>query len=643
MNSWHPSRQAARRARFYELYLRRMRAVVGPDGSWHGTDREMGFREKAWHCLALLGGGAAGDAALANGILRTLEPKPCHFTPMTFLQLLERHGGRLDADVRARLEAYVRAALPKAADPRIHVTMYNDNFAALATFTLIVGGARFADAAALAAGREKLGGFVELFRRRGTLMEYGSPTYTPVNTHVFAELATFAPDAETRRLALGCEGRMWAEIAAHWHAPSGRLAGPYSRSYWVDSVGHPHLLAGLAWLVLGDGIIVNPVADLFPPREGTVIHVGLETLMYPNLAWLAGGDCHPPAGLARLALGKRFPAEVSCTSESLPSRISGARTWTDGRREPYEHPWEYPGFAGPNTAYLAEDFALAAGYGEYHDGPFTETFHVTWRRRRPARGLADTGVAISRMVFNGKRPEQANHYSVVDGTSGPEGFRDEGRKWGIQEGSCGLYLYRPKVFACHEVTSLCLAVLLPSHFGEVDEVWLGDRRLAGREAAGAESAAPCDVVVRDGPVYLGFRPLALTDLGRRAAVRIERWGAYLALCFYHYEGPARAFTEREMMLTASGFVAHAGSDRGFPRAADFRAHVAAGTVEDRTEESEGAFTRWVRYRHPAVDLGLAISPVSEGIVAATVGGRPRPEPVFAATGIDARRLPFLGP
>jgi hypothetical protein len=641
MNTWHPARQADRRSRFFDLYRRRMATVVDADGGWHGTEREMGFREKAWHCFALLAGGA-DDVRLANAILRSLEPKPCHFTPMTFLQLLRRHPDRIEPDVRSRMESYVRASLAHAADPRIHVTMYNDNFASLSCFTLIVGGALLGDASALEAGRGKLEGIRDLFRRRGTLMEYGSPTYTPVNTHVFAELATFAPDAVVSELALGCEHRMWAETAAHWHGPSGHLAGPYSRSYWIDTVGHTHLLSGLLWLVFGDDITVNPVADLFPPPAGQVIHIGLETLMLPNIAWLVCGDCHCPDLLARVLIGKRFPAEVSCTSESLPSRIRGRRTWRDGRQELFENPHEYPGFAGPNTAYLAEDYTLAAGYGEYHDGPFTETFYATYRRRRPARRLADTGVVFSRMVFNDKRPEQPNYYSVVDGTSGPEGFRDEGRKWGIQKRSCGLYLYRPKVFECHEVSSLRLAVLFPSHFAEVGEVWLGDRRLDGAEAVGAGSTEPCAAFVRDGPVFFAFRPLALTDLGRRAAVRVERWGSYLAICFYHYEGAARAFTVEEMMLTASGFVAHVGSEREFPDFAAFRAHAGAGVLEDRTEESEGAHTRWVRYRHPDADLQLAISPASEGIVAAAIDGRPRPEPIFAATAIDARRLPFLG-
>ncbi len=113
MTSWHPARQAERRARLFDLYRRRMAATVDAGGGWHGTEREMGFREKAWHCSALLAGGA-DDVRLANAILRSLAPKPCHFTPMTFLQLLRRHPDRLEPDVRAGLEAYVRAALPRA-------------------------------------------------------------------------------------------------------------------------------------------------------------------------------------------------------------------------------------------------------------------------------------------------------------------------------------------------------------------------------------------------------------------------------------------------------------------------------------------------------------------------------------------------
>jgi hypothetical protein len=343
-------------------------------------------------------------------------------------------------------------------------------------------------------------------------------------------------------------------------------------------------------------------------------------------------------------LGKRFPAEVSCTSESLPSRISGFRTWKDGRRERYDNPREYPAFAGPNTAFLAGDYSLAAGFSGYHDGALTETFYATYRRRRPALGIADTGVVLSRFIFNDHRPEQKNYYSVYDSVHGPEGFRDEARKWGLQKRGCGLYVYRPKPFEGHEVSSMKLSVLFPSHFAWPDEVWLGGERVGLGDAPGAlaERRDPCPAFVRCGPVFFAFRPLALTDLGRASAVRVERWDRYLAISFYHYEGPARAFGDEELLRVAGGFVAHVGAEAGGAGFTGFRARAAEGVLTDETTESEGGWTRWIRYTHPDADLAFAISPAGEGILLATIDGRPRPEPVFAATGIDARRLPFLG-
>jgi hypothetical protein len=637
MKTWSRTAQEARATRFFSLYREAMFDCVDERCGWHGAERTQGPREMAWHCLALLPG-EPRHVARANAILATVPLGYCHFMPMTCLQILHRHEALLVPEVRERLRGYVRTALASSADPGIHYTMYNDNFASLACFTLIVGGETLGDAEAAAAGRRKLEGLRELFMRRGTVMEYGSPTYTPVNAFVLAQIAEHARDPAMRKLALQCEERMWAEICTHWHTPSSRLAGPYSRAYWMDTVGHTHLIHGLLYVSFGDLIFSNPMADMFRPHERQVIHIGLQTLMLPNMAWLAAGACHCPDHLARMLVSPRFPREVSCTSESIPSLIRGDRSWKDGRREPFDNPWEYPGFAGPNTSYLTEDYALGAAYSSYHDGALTETFHVTYRRKRPARRLADTGVAVARYIFNDRRPEQKNYYSVFDSVHGPEAFRDEARKWGLQKRNCALYVYRPKPFECHEVTSMKLTLLFPEHFAEVEEVWLGERRL---ESGEGESAAPCTVCVKDGPVFMGFAPLALTDHGRRAAVRVERWEGYRAVSFFNYEGPARAFDPREMLLTANGFVAHVRSDGECAGFEELRRLAASGGVSDETTESEGGHTRWIRYAHPDADLRFAISPASEGILIATVDGRPRPEPVFSASGLDARKLPFL--
>jgi hypothetical protein len=637
MKSWSRAAQEKRRGELYAGYRALMASCIDERAGWHGKDREPGFREKVWHCFALLAGNE-GEIALANSILRVVPLERCHFTPMSSLQLLLKHGERLAPDVTSRLRTYVGKSLPLAADPRIHFTMYNDNFASLACFTLVVGGELLGDRNALVAGRAKLEGLKELFSRRGTVMEYGSPTYTPVNTHVLSELATYARDPSVRKTARGCELRMWAEIATHWHAETSRLAGPYSRAYWVDTVGHTHLVHALLYLVFGEAIFSNPATDLFAPREKQVIHIGRETLMLPNFAWLWSGTCRCPDRFARLLLNKRYPFEVSCTSESLPSRIRGHRTCRDGSKAYFDGAPEYPGFWGPNAAYLTPDYALATGFSQYHDGALTETFHLTYRKRRPARGLADTGVAVARYIYNDKRPEQQNYYHVFDSIHGPEGFRDEGRKWGLQHHSCALYAYRPKPFEAHRVTSMKLAILLPAHFGQIEEVWIGAQRVAGERE---QSVEPCPVFVKDGPVYMAFIPLSLTNLGRTAAVRVESWENYRAVCFYNYEGPEKAFDLPAITLTLSGFIVHVGSTREYADFAGFMSYASSGAVSDELEESESGTTRWISYSHPAVDLRFALSPASEGILLATINGRPRPEPIFKASGIRQRWLPFL--
>jgi len=431
---------------------------------------------------------------------------------------------------------------------------------------------------------------------------------------------------------------MWAEMATHWHAPTSRLAGPYSRAYWVDTVGHTHLIHGLLWVVFGDAIFVNPVDSLLHPLPDQVIHCGWDTLMMPNIAWLVSADCHCPDRLAETLLSKPDGFSVTCTSESIPSLMRGYRTYGDGRREYFDNPLEYPAFSGPNTAYLTRDFALGTGCSGYHDGALTETMHITYRRKVPARTLGDTRAVTCRYIYNGKLPERRNYYSVIDGEHGPDVFRDEGRKWGLQHGPCSLVAYRPKPFEAHEVSSMKLSVLLPTHFAPVEEV-----RIGGPDPLAVESAEPRPVFVKDGPVYLCFRPLSCTDLGRRSAVRLETAPHFLMVSFYNYEGPARAFTPREALLTASGVLVHAASVREFPSLEAFMQWCALGTLTDAMEESEGGVTRWIRYKRPGLELRLALSPASEGILLATVNGRPRPQPIFSATGVDADALPFLSP
>ena len=87
------------------------------------------------------------------------------------------------------------------------------------------------------------------------------------------------------------------------------------------------------------------------------------------------------------------------------------------------------------------------------------------------------------------------------------------------------------------------SVIIPAHFFEAEECWLGDRRVKDFTAE-SETAQP--VFVHLGRAYLALYPLALTDHGRSAAVRLEKVNRYQVVSSVNYEGDEKAFTADEL-------------------------------------------------------------------------------------------------
>jgi len=599
--------------------------LIDEHAQWRGNGPPANFREKLWHCLPLMYAGGE-QAARANAIIEAVETRYCHFSPMTAMQLLLGYKDRLTNAAEKKLVAYVRESVPSAAEERIRFPMYNDNFAALATFTLLTAGELLEDAAAFSAGERKLMQLIDCLTRRGTVMEFGSPTYTPITTHILAEIVNHVKDERIRALALQCEARMWAEIAIHYHPPTGQFAGPYSRAYLVDSVGHPHNVHGLLHLAFGDDVRIRPVEALFPERPGQVEHIGVETLMLPNLAWLYSGDVHCPEAIAALLLRKTYPFDAVATAECLPGEESAYP----------DEAAEHPAWSGPNVVHMTEDYALGTSAGQFYDGAISDSFHAVYRTRAAMRDWTDARAVFCRYFFNDRTPGRDNVYNGKQ--SGAEMLRDEGRKFAIQRGNAALVAYRPKPYEAKRATSMKLSVLFPVHFRDVDAIWLGDRP-ARKE--GDASELPVPVYVQDGPVYFCFRPLALSDAGRSAAVKIERSGEYAMISFFNYEGPAKTFSPKEAMLLANGFVVHVGSEAEDGSFDAFRARASAGSLSDEMTQQLEGYTRRIRYAHPDATFDFAYSPRSEGVLYAAIDGRPRPEPRFAASGFDAKALPFL--
>lgn len=629
------TKEAERRRVFLTAYRDRMRNVVARDGTWNGSEREMGFREKMWHALALMQGEDA-DAAVANAVIQTTELRPCAFTPMTALQILSRSGDRVDGNSLRKLDAYLAENIPAVArNERLHVSMYNDNFAVMAAFMLLAGGERLGQSGAVRRGEALLGDIERLFERCGSLMEYNSPTYTVISLAALAEIANLVSDGGVRSRARKLERLLWADLLSHFHLPTSRLAGPYSRAYLIDSVGHPHLTHVVMQMVFGSNIFSGPHACYFPPAEGQVGHVGFETLTYPNSAWLASVEYHCPQELAARFLARRYPFECVATSECLPSTIAG-------KGEAPTAVLAFPAYRAPYTTYSSEDFALGTAATQFHDGAISDSFHITYRRRAPAKRLEDTGVVLARFTTARRTPEAQNVYAV-SGTAGPETFRDEGRKHSIQERNSALCLYKPTHLEL-EPEVLRLSIIIPLHFDADPKLHFSAGEVADFPY---RCEAPESFVVSEGPFSAVFRPLEISDLGRECATEAEVVGNYLFISWYNYSGGGRRFTMDELVHARSGFAVHVfgeNDENGAPDAAELLRAVGNGTIDDRVFTQEGALLRWVRYRNDELDTDLeyAYSPRSEGTMIATIHGKPRPAPVFSVNGRSAeesRRLP----
>ncbi|MFO7612495.1 MAG: hypothetical protein R6W99_08460, partial [Clostridia bacterium] len=170
MKTFHDSGASGRRQKYNGMYLEKMLQVIDPSGKSVGLETPVNFREAVWHCFPLFEAGGK-LAERANSILRGTKFEKCHFMPMNFTQILKKYGPLIEADVASKLRDYIMTHLDFMAADRIHISMYNDNFANMAIYTLLVAGEMFGLPEYFDKGKEKLFGVRDLFMRCGALME----------------------------------------------------------------------------------------------------------------------------------------------------------------------------------------------------------------------------------------------------------------------------------------------------------------------------------------------------------------------------------------------------------------------------------------------------------------------------------------
>ncbi|MCK5812160.1 MAG: hypothetical protein KAG94_04635 [Clostridiales bacterium] len=617
-----------RKELYNQYYLKRMYDKITDLATYIGEESGSGpgIREMTWHCFALFN---MQKSKRANNILRNMILAKCHFLPMNFTQLLYKYGSQIDNDVKEKLIKYIKENRSSMMSSRIRISMYNDNFANMAIYTCLIAGEMFNDKEWFLIGLEKLKGVVDLFTRCGVLMEYGSPTYTPIDTLCFSEIARHVQNEEAKVMAKQCEKRMMIEIATHYHCETSLFAGPYSRAYAIDMVGHPHLLSGLLWLIFGDVVFINPIKYLFNPLPNQIMHNGLETLTLPNIAWILDTNYQIDDELINLALHKKYPYHVACRTECIPSNVIN---------EPTDEVFhEYGGYQGTNTTYMTKNFTLGTGISQFHGGAMSESFYITYKNKEQAKKIEDVGVIYSRYIFNDKLPEQTNNYELF-GNVDYTGFRDEGRKFCLQKNGEALVVYKPKQYERKNVTSAKLSVMIPCHFYDDFTILINENKVTSFPHT---SSSFNTVYVLVNESYFAFTPLSFTNHGRQYAMTIEKHNNHIMINMFNYRGENRKFGLRETLLTTSGFLVTCKEKSDFNNFSDFVSYVNNGVITDYSEKEEGATARRITYKNEKIELNFKYSPMTESIFVNTVDKKPVDLIILEADELDKKKIPFI--
>lgn len=486
---------------------------------------------------------------------------------------------------------------------------YNDNMPSHAACGLILGGESLDDSQAVEDGVYRLELFAEHLSRRGLASEYSSGNYLPLTIAHIARIVEHAKDPKISELARKIEEHLWADVVLHHHIPSGRNAAAQSRAYTWNSVGHADSMSCALWIAAGFPIAWNPFDALLQPRAGQVVHFGGDPWKTMSDVSTVLVKFHLPEYLLAALESRTYPYQVVGTTEA--GGENGGEIVTTS--------WQTP------------DYTLSSSSGGYLDESSDEMFNTTFNRVKNPADFTGTGTLYSRMLLNDAVPGEAT------GVPGGENShcRNRSLRRGVQREN--LLLHVSRAHAIKDVESISLmrtAVILPAHFGGAEECWLGAQRV-NNFTAQSENAAP--VFLNMGRAYLALYPLALTNYGRKALIRIEQVNCYQMISYINYEGKARDFTRREMQETFNGFVCEISGPEEAGSFEQFREKWTLGCVEDWWFFGNRR-TRWTHNGHE-----LAINWLTERNVlrSRTVDGRIPESPQLAATGFNTGLLPFI--
>jgi len=254
------------------------------------------------------------------------------------------------------------------------------------------------------------------------------------------------------------------------------------------------------------------------------------------------------------------------------------------------------------TTYHCPSFALGVSTKEFSGQSNVLIVHYA----RP--GAERPGVIYTRYLTDDKW--LGDFYHATDRTKS-RNLVDEGAFYGVQQGPRAIGLYTPQrlgsVFSAK-------AALIWTRRDLVDEIWIGDRQV---EALPAEVPPGAVIVIGSGDALVAVQPLARTDLGRDAPIRLTEIQGDLVLELYNYLGPQKSFWELNWPgafykgRPQCGIYVEAAERSAYPDGRAFARVVAGGKIKDVTAppftyqaENERLWT--VEYARDGQTLGIEV-------------------------------------
>jgi len=628
--------QNQRRDAWFAATRARIGDFVNPDGTGKIPQFCAPYREPVWILPALYTGGPE-DVALANRIvehtfdipgvadraklMETSGKEFGIFQSNLFAHCLHRFGQLLTPGAREVMEWHARETCKMfkgSAQPDFKFHGANDNMPMMATDGLICAGEALGIPQAIEHGIWNLNQARRLLSRSAWMSEFNSSTYSAITLTSAAKLATYAHDPEIRALALEIESRLWAEVLLHYHPPTFMQAGPQSRAYPIDYVGHNHTLQLILWMAFGPETVGRDMLkSYFEPDGSEVIHfAGCHFQTIAEFCDAIDTELHVPEHLAELISKRSYPAVLRGRSECI-SRF-------DDMAAAYH-----------TETYMEEDFSVGTVNGPLCGGEQTASCHVTFKRRPEARTFRDAATVFFKYLTSNE-PIGGMDISIDGGSRGEKFIASQGWCYSIQKRNVALLLATPNLKnAPIETDTLKLSVIFPAHYGAIERSVMGNSQPVDGARGYSEQVQP--ISVETGQVFIHVQPLIPTSLPREHAAAFTSAHNYEVLDLFNYSGPKRTFTRKQAALVLNGMVLTVESKSKFPSLEAFHNRMSSALVQDYYMASH----RFFLFQRDDVEFEVVMTTDPFGVQTEAVDGRTVSRPIFESNQIDVSSLPFM--